>query len=131
VEVALSNALEEVGRPVVSLSGDHGLLVPFPLDGQLDVGRQRPGDPPPDGLVSTPDGIRLIVAAALDPSISRQQLLIHQTSESVITVANTRRNRAIAVAGLGAIDAGSSANCQFPVRIHVARATFLCIDRSE
>lgn len=128
LDAAIQQTAASIARPIVMISGTHTPQEPFGLDGVLEVGRQHADEPPPFERVMTPDGCRLIVTANSDASISRRQLVMRRDSKSSVLVKNTSRNRAMAVIGLCILDAGESASCPMPARIHLGGKLILGIE---
>lgn len=128
LDAAIQQTADSIVRPTVMISGTQTPQESFVLDGVLEVGRQNTNEPAPFARVMTPDGGRLIVAANTDASISRTQLAIRRDSKSSVLVKNTSRNRALAVIGQCILDAGESASCPMPARIHLREKLILSIE---
>lgn len=131
LDEAIQQTAASIARPIVMISGTQTSQEPFVLDGVLEVGRQHTNEPAPFERVMTVDGYRLIVAANSDSSISRKQLAIRRDSKSSVLVKNTSRNRALAVIGQCILDAGESASCPMPVRVHLGGKLILSVENSK
>lgn len=108
-----------IDRPIVRVTGAEPAVVPFSLDGVLEIGRQTGADPPPFSLISTREGWRLIVASVDDSKISRHQIRLARHSESELRICNTSRNRAVAILEQQILAAGESSVCRMPAKIHL------------
>jgi hypothetical protein len=131
LDAAIQQMAVSIARPIVMMSGTQFPQASFELDGVLEVGRQRTDEPAPFERVARPNGDRLIVAANSDASISRKQLAICRDSKFTVFVRNTSRNRAIAVIDLRILDAGESASCPLPARIHLGGQLILSIENGQ
>lgn len=117
----------EIPWPKLVLTMNHQVLSEIALDGPVEVGRQKEHDPAPFALVQQSEPMRLIVAAAKNPAISREQLRIRLKTPNSIQLINTSRNRAVAICACDALDAGKTRVYELPVRIHLFEEKFLHI----
>lgn len=125
LEASLQRIAAEISWPRLKLTINYHALSEIALDGPVQVGRQRDGDPAPVSHIQESEVMRWIVAERDNSTISRKQLQIRLKTPSSVQLTNSSRNRAVVICAGDILEAGAARNCQLPVRIHLYGDRFL------
>lgn len=127
----LLDRLEDTAKllewPTVSIVVNGQTILEIRLDRDIEAGRQRAEDQAPWSILTNAFVHRINLSEARDGTLSRRQLALSLCSPDAVLLQNTSSNRAIAIRGHGAIDAGQSLICNLPVFVHLGASRYLRI----
>lgn len=105
----------------IRIQQDQNLLFNATLDGPVEFGRQRAGEPLPYGRIPVEGGTRLVIASLREQAVSRQQLRIEPQSGGRVLVENLSSSMGVELEDGTEIPPRGSATVALPTSLQVGR----------